>query len=400
MKQQIPFSKEISLAFENDPPGQWLSVLPKGCIRLSSGYPAPALVPSEEIKSAVVQLLSEEGDLPLQYIGSPRVPKLKEMIKERLAGRDVVVAEDELLVTAGACQGIDLIARVMLDKDAVVAIEAPTYMEALEVFQNYTDHFISVPVDEQGLQTERFAELLSNRKEQGLPLPRILYTIPTSQNPTGTTMSLERRKHLLLLAEEYGFFILEDDAYGELGFAKEPRLLKAMDKQDRVLHIGSFSKVVAPGMRIGWVAGPAELITTLGWFKKDIGHPFTQSTLAAFLEGSDFDKRLVSLSSTYQSKCMAMLSALKDFLPPSVSWYVPEGGYFVWVKVPGANTTDLLPEALNAGVSFVPGKYFFLNQEEGNEYLRLSFSYASKEEIVKGVQLLGEVVALDFRKDT
>ncbi|MDN7242778.1 PLP-dependent aminotransferase family protein [Planococcus sp. N028] len=393
VKQQFPFSKDISLAFKNDPPGQWLSVLPEGCIRLNSGYPAPPLVPSKELKSAVVRLLDEEGDLPLHYIGSPRIPKLKEWIQKRLASRDVHVSEDELLVTAGACQAIDLIARVLLDADTVVAIESPTYMEALEVFRNYTEHYLGVPVDANGLQTEIFEEMLRDRKEKGLPLPRILYTIPTSQNPTGTTLSLERREHLVALAEQYDFLILEDDAYGELGFTDKPRLLKAMDRYNRVLHIGSLSKVVAPGMRVGWVAGAEELITTLSWFKKDLNHPFAQATMASFIESTDFDERLNHLSATYHSKCKAMLSALEQHFPDSVSWYAPEGGYFVWVEVPGIDTAELLPKALAAGVAFVPGKYFFLNQEEGKHYLRLSFSYASEEEIERGVQLLGEVLS-------
>ncbi|TWT01484.1 PLP-dependent aminotransferase family protein [Planomicrobium sp. CPCC 101079] len=392
MKQQIPFSKDIELAFKNDPPGQWLSVLPKGCIRLSSGYPEPALVPSKELKESVANLLDAEGDLPLQYIGSPKIPELKKIIQERLAARGVMVSDEELLVTSGACQAIDLIARVLLDDEALVALESPTYMEALEVFRNYTERFMDVPVDEDGLQTEIFAEMLKDRKRQGLPLPRILYTIPTSQNPTGTTMSQERREHVLALAEEYGFLILEDDAYGELGFKENPRLIKELDRHNSVLHIGSFSKVVAPGMRIGWVAGAEELITTLNWFKKDLHHPFAQSTMATFLETIDFDERLKHLAASYQSKCETMLQALQEFLPPSVSWYVPEGGYFIWAKVPGIDTVELLPKALAAGMSFVPGKYFFLNPEEGTEFLRLSFSYASEEEIVQGIRLLGEVV--------
>lgn len=392
MKQEIPFSKEIKLAFKNEPPGQWLSVLPAGCIRLNSGYPEPKLVPSQELKAAVSSLLSEEQDLPLQYMGSPSVPRLKEIIRERMAKRGVVIEDEELLVTSGACQALDLIARVLLDDETLVAIESPTYMEALEVFQNYTEHFLGVPIDKEGLDTERFAEMLQERKAKGEVLPRILYTIPTSQNPTGTTLSQERRAHVLELAEEYGFIILEDDAYGELNFAENPRLIKALDRHNRVVHIGSFSKVVAPGMRIGWAAGAEELITVLNCFKKDIHHPFAQASMTAFLENNNFDERLDFLSAVYRSKCAAMFAAMKEFLPESVTWYVPKGGYFIWVKVPGIDTANLLPKAMAAGVSFVPGKYFFLNQDEGTEFLRLSFSYANEEEIKTGVQYLGEVL--------
>lgn len=392
MTTEIAFSKDIGLAFKNDPPGQWLLALPEGCIRLSSGYPEPALVPSEELKSAVVQLLEEEKDLPLQYIGSPRVLQLKRFIQKRLAERGAAVSDEELLVTSGACQAIDLISRVLLDDEAVVAVEAPTYMEALEVFKNYTDQFMDVPVDKDGLDTGRFAEMLSARKEAGLVLPRFLYTIPTYQNPTGTTLTLERRQHLLALAEEYDFIILEDDAYGELGFAGRPQLLKALDTNNRVVHIGSFSKVAAPGMRIGWAAGPKEIIKAMGWFKKDLSHPFAQASMAALIENMDFDEHLHFLTASYQSKYAAMIAALERFLPQPVSWYGAGGGYFIWVKIPGADTSEILAAALSNGVSFVPGKHFFLNPQKGEEFLRLSFSYANEEEIIQGIRLLGEAI--------
>ncbi|MDJ0331494.1 MULTISPECIES: PLP-dependent aminotransferase family protein [Planococcus] len=392
MKTAFHFSKDIEMAFKNDPPGQWLSTLPPGCLRLSSGYPDPALVPSKEIKLAVTRLLEEEGDLPLHYMGSPRIPQLKKFLQKRMAQRGVELALDELLITSGACQAIDLIARVLLDNEAVVAIESPSYMEALEIFQNYTPHYMTIPIDENGLQTELFADMLKDRKEKGQPLPRLLYTIPTYQNPTGTTLSLERRQHLLELAEQYDFVILEDDAYGELGFQDVPHLLKAMDPTNRVLYVGSLSKVVAPGMRIGWVVADKLLIEPLSWFKKDLDHPFDQATMASFLEVTDFDQHLHALTNVYASKCQTMLLALEKFLPPEVSWFVPKGGYFVWVKVPGVDTSKILSEAFDAGVSFVPGKYFFLEQQEGLQYMRLSFSYATEEEIGKGVELLGQVI--------
>lgn len=396
MKKSFHFSKDIEMAFKNDPPGQWLSTLPPGCLRLSSGYPAPALVPSEDIKLAVARLLDEEQDLPLHYLGSPRVPQLKEFLRQRMEQRGVAASSDELIVTSGACQAIDLIARILLDKEAVVAVESPTYMEALEIFQNYTEHYMTIPIDKSGLQTELLADMLADRKEKGQPLPRLLYTIPTYQNPTGTTLSEGRREHLLALAEQYDFLILEDDAYGELGFHDSPRLLKARDTNNRVLYVGSLSKVVAPGMRIGWVVADSQIIDPLNWFKKDLSHPFDQATMAAYIEATDFAGHLKALANAYESKCSSMLSALEEFLPPAVSWFVPKGGYFVWIKIPGVDTSKLLPEALAAGVSFVPGKYFFLDQQEGLEYLRLSFSYANEEEIVKGIELLGQVAGVNI----
>ncbi|WP_442600302.1 aminotransferase-like domain-containing protein [Neobacillus sp. D3-1R] len=389
------FSEKISSALKNDPPGAWMPNLPAGCIRLSSGHPDPEVVPATELKKAVATLIEEEKDLPLHYTGSPRIEGLKKLILKRLSERGMMINETELIITSGACQAIDLIARIFLDSDAVVAVESPTYMEALEVFQNYTKQIISVPVDERGLLTEQLEALLVERKRDGLAIPRFLYTIPTFQNPTGTTMTKERRKHLLQLAAEFDFLIVEDDAYGELSFSEPSVPLKAMDSSGRVLHVGSLSKVVAPGMRIGWVAGASEFIHALSWFKKDLDHPFAQSSMAAYLENLDFEKQLDSLRDIYRRKCTAMVRSLAEFLPDSVTWYVPDGGYFVWVKIPGVDTSELLTQALEQGVSFIPGKYFFLEPEDGAEYLRLSFSYANEEQIEKGIRRLGQLVSVN-----
>lgn len=390
MKMEAYFSKYIKDALQKTPPGEWMFDLPDKCIRLNSGFPAPDLVPAQALKDAVAHLIDEEGDLPLHYVGSSKFDGMKEYVEQRLVERGI--KDGDVLITSGACQGIDLISRIFMDDQTLIAVESPTYMEALEVFQNYTEHFMSIPVDEHGLQTEQFEKVLAERKKNDLPLPKLLYTIPTFQNPTGTTMTTERRKHVLELSEKYNFLIIEDDAYGELYFQEQSVPLKAMDHHGRVLHVGSLSKVVAPGMRIGWVNAPKEVITALGWFKKDLDHPFAQAAMASFLENTDMKKRLRMLRKTYSEKCDAMTSALENYMPSSVSWHIPEGGYFVWVFMKDADTSKLLPYALDEGVAYVPGQYFFLDQADGKEFLRLSFSYANRDEIVNGVQKLGEAV--------
>ncbi|WP_425383169.1 PLP-dependent aminotransferase family protein [Rossellomorea oryzaecorticis] len=394
MNPESFFSKDIKPALQNDPPGEWMPKIPDDCIRLSSGYPDPELVPVDELKNSVMKLLEEEKDLPLHYLGSQKVEDLKSFIQNLMVDRSMLNDNDEVLITSGACQGIDLIARTLMDDETVVAVEAPTYMEALEIFQNYTKHFISVEVDEHGLRTNRLEALLADRKRKGLKLPRVLYTIPTFQNPTGTTMTEERRKHLMKLAVEYDFLVIEDDAYGEVYFEQGMKSLKSLcgGADPRVLYVGSLSKVVAPGMRIGWVAADQVFIRALAWFKKDLDQPFAQASMGSFLENVDLEKHFTNLRKVYGDKCDLLLSELEKHLPDSVSWYVPKGGYFVWVKVPGVDTSKLLEDAVEVGVSYVPGKYFFLNQEEGLEYLRLSFSYASEGDIVEGVKRLGKVI--------
>ncbi|PFN96901.1 aminotransferase [Bacillus sp. AFS076308] len=392
MKIDSFFSNNIKKALKNNPPGEWMPELPEECIRLSSGYPDPALVPSQQIKEAVAKLIEEEQDLPLHYLGSPRIDLLKQQIQKRLHQRGMKVHERELLITSGACQALDLIARVIIDEESVVAVEAPTYMEALEIFQNYTKQIINIPVDENGLQTSLLEEVLKERTQKGLPLPRILYTIPTAQNPTGTTMDLERRKHLLKLAGEYDFLILEDDAYGELSFGDSPIPLKAIDTEGRVLHVGSLSKVVAPGMRIGWIAGSEEFISAFAWFKKDLDHPFAQASVASYLEEIDFEERLNMLKEIYRKKCDTLINALQIYFPESVTWYMPSGGYFVWVHIPGLDTSELLVRSLVKGVSFIPGEYFFLNPQDGTEFFRLSFCYEGEAEITEGIKRLGQLL--------
>ncbi len=387
------FPDHVKAALANDPPGAWIPHIPDGCIRLSAGYPAPSLVPVEQIRAAVSRVVEQEGHLPFQYLGSPRMGKLRHQVRQRLLERGMPVGEDELLITAGGCQAIDLVARALLDAKSLVVVEGPTYMEALEIFRNYTQNILTVPVDEHGLQTDALEEILRERRQAGLATPAFLYTIPSFHNPTGTTMPLARRRRLLELAEEFNFLIVEDDAYGELWFGEQPVPLKALDTAGRVLHIGSLSKVVAPGMRVGWIAGPKPLVSAAAWFKKDLDHPFAEATMAAYLEGVDLAERLSVLRDSYRRRRDWMVQALQQFMPEYVTWHVPEGGFFVWLRVAGADTSSLLEQAIQAGVAYVPGKYFFANPRNGLEYLRLSFSYLEAEAMREGVRRLAELLA-------
>jgi 2-aminoadipate transaminase len=392
MNYESLFPTNVKSALMNDPPGAWMPQLPEPCIRLSAGYPAPELVPSEQVKSAVNRLIHEESDLPLHYLGSPRLDVLRAQLQERLKHRGIDIRERELLVTSGGCQAIDLIAKVLLDHTCVVAVEAPTYMEALEIFRNYTNQIVSIPMDELGLQTDVLETMLMERRDAGLPMPRFLYTIPSFHNPTGTTLPTERRLKLLKLAEAFDFLIVEDDAYGELSFAHAPVPLKAMDRSRRVVYVGSLSKVVAPGLRVGWIAGPQPLVHACSWFKKDLDHPFAQATMAVYLQDVDFAKRVEALRAAYRKRRDTMVRALDTYMPAFVSWHVPQGGFFVWLHIPEIDTTKLLNKSLDRGVSFVPGQYFFANQADGRHFLRLSFSYVDEEQMVKGVQTLGQLL--------
>lgn len=392
MNFQRFFPETIRQALTGNPPGAWMPTLPVGCIRLSAGYPAPELVPAELLGHAVTRLIAMEGSTPLQYLGSPSAAALPGLIRKRLSDRQMIVGEDELLITAGAFQALDLVARILLDREAVVVVEAPTYMEALEVFRNYTTQVVDIPVDQDGLCTDELAAWLHNQAADGRPMPRLVYTIASFHNPTGTTLSYERRKQLLKLAEDYDFLIIEDDAYGELYFSDPPPTLFSQDTHHRVIHVGSLSKVVAPGIRIGWAVGPNEIITAMGWFKKDLDHAFIEATTAVFLSDIAWADHLSVLRAAYRDRRDVLLDAVGTLLPSHVTWYVPSGGYFLWLHVPGHDTGALQHVALSAGVAYVPGKHFFTNPDDGRHFLRLSYSYLQSEQMVTGVERLARVL--------
>ncbi len=379
-------------ALRYDPPGAWMPPLPPGVIRLSAGFPFPAVVPGRELAAATAAVLEAEGDKPLQYLGSKAMASLPQIIARRMAERGMAVAESELMITNGGCQGIDLAARALLGPSALVAVEAPTYMEALEIFRNYTPNIISYPVDGDGLKVDALAADLERRRREHQPIPKLLYTIPSFQNPTGATMPLARRQALMALAEEYDFLILEDDAYGELSFGDPPTPLKALDAQGRVIYLGSLSKIIAPGIRVGWAAAPAPLIQAMWLFKKDLEAPLTMAATATYLSAIDLGERVAALRPRYKERRDLAVAALQHHMPAGVTWLVPDGGYFLWIHTPGVDTGELLQRALAAGVVYVPGRHFFWDDGRGREYLRISYSYLEPEEIEQGIALIGRLL--------
>jgi 2-aminoadipate transaminase len=388
------FPPEVRRALAYEPPGTWIPPHVPGAVRLNAGYPFPESVPVTELAAAMQALLAAEGDRPLHYSGSPAMNRLPALLAARSAARGMPVGEGEMLVTAGAAQVLDLTARALLGPDDLVAVEAPTYMEVLEIFRNYTPHMLSYPVDAGGLVVEALADDLAERRAAGRRLPKLLYTVASFQNPTGATMSLARRQRLLALAEAYDFLILEDDAYGELAFGAVPVPLRAVDpvRANRVIYAGSLSKVVGPGLRVGWVTAAAPLVTALSLYKKDLEHPLTQAITAQYLADVDFGARVDWLRGQYRARRDAMLGLLGQYMPAGVTWRVPDGGFFIWLETPAVDTAALLPEALRAGVGYVPGKYFYFDAGAGREALRLSFSYLALDQMEQGVAALGRVL--------
>lgn len=317
--------------------------------------------------------------------------RLPGLLASRSAQRGMLVGDGELMVTLGGAQVLDLAAHALLGPDDLVAVEAPTYMEALETFRNYTPHIVSYRVDDGGLDVDALAADLAGRRAANRPVPKLLYTIASFHNPTGTTLSLERRRKLLTLAEEYDFLILEDDAYGELAFGEVPVPLKALDTAGRVIYAGSLSKVIAPGFRLGWVHAAKPLVDAMFLFKKDLEAPFAHAVATTYLGSIDFGARVAHLRNAYRERRDLMLEGLRRYMPPAATWTVPQGGYFVWVRIPGVDTGALQEAALEEGVAYVPGQYFYFSPGEGRDYLRLSFSYIPAEKMERGLAILGRL---------
>ncbi len=362
-------------------------------VSFTGGLPAPELFPKEALQRAFSQAILEDTARSLQYGPVEGIPELRTFIAQRLVRRGIEVSPDDVLITSGSLQGLNLVGQLLLDSGDVVVTEAPTFMGALGAWASHMPHYLSVPVDEDGLRLDVLEELLRTSDRP----PKFVYALPTFQNPTGVTLSLERRRGLLQLAQRYGFWIVEDDPYGELWFdegAPEVPPIRALPGADEhVLYLGSFSKILAPGLRLGFTLASGGVMHRLRRAKR--GTDFHTETLAQFgvarlVSRDDFDleAHIDGLRRTYREHRDAMLDALETSFPSGSTWTRPAGGFFLWLELPsGQRALDFHPLALQEGVSFIPGPAFYPNGG-GNNALRLSFSSNRPDRIVEGVQRL------------
>ncbi|MBS2029426.1 MAG: PLP-dependent aminotransferase family protein [Deltaproteobacteria bacterium] len=359
-------------------------------LSFAGGLPAPELFPVEAIARAHAETLARSGEQALQYSVTEGYAPLRAWISDRLARRGTTVGVDNILVTTGSQQGIDLVAKVLLDPGDVVAVENPSYLAALQVFSGYEASFEVVGSDDAGMRVDELEALIARRK------PKLIYIVADFHNPKGTTLSLERRLALVKLAAKHQIPILEDDPYGELRFRGErlPSLM-ALDEAGVVVQLGTFSKTLAPGMRIGWLAGSTQLVRACTTAKQAADlHSATlaQRAAATLLETFDYDAHVEKIRAVYGERCLTMLGALEKHLPPGSRWTRPDGGLFVWVRLPsGLRAEELLVPAVEQKVAFVPGSPFFAAEPE-RETLRLNFSNRPSELIELGMERLGRVV--------
>jgi len=372
--------------------GDWQSLIAADAVPLGFGFPDPETFPRTELTAAVEAVFEESAADVLQYDTDRYADRLEAFVAERERARGV---DDDAAVTLtnGAMHAIDTISRAFLSPGDVVAVEEPTFVGALRVFRNAGAEVVGVPVDEQGLDVEAFAELLRNREQRGEALPTLLYTTPTFQNPTGTTLPRARRERLLDLAAEYDLAVLEDDAYGELWYDGEPEPpLAALDGGERVLRVGTFSKTIAPGLRLGWVIGPEQGVAAVDTLAAGGSNTFTRSVTGWYCDAGHFEAALPTLRETYERRRDRMLDSLAAEMPAGATWTEPGGGFFIWVELPdGVDADAMLEDALDDGVAYLPGSLFYAGEGPSNR-LRLSFSFATPGEIETGVARLADTV--------
>lgn len=361
-------------------------------ISFAGGLPAPELFPIEEMKNVVVEVLEKSGQAALQYSATEGFNPLRKQIVKILNRREIQDIDfEQILITNGSQQGLDFAGKVFINPGDIIICESPTYLAAVSAFQAYQAEFVEVTMDEEGMIMEELEKALAAH-----PDAKFIYTIPDFQNPTGRTMSLERRKRLIALANQYDIPVVEDNPYGELRFDGEPLpAIKSLDVEGRVIYLGTFSKTFAPGLRIGWVAASTEIITKFIIVKQGAdlqANSMVQRDAALFIEKYGLEQHVEKLKVVYRRRRDLMVESIKQFFPPEAMSTYPEGGLFLWVGIrEDLDTKEIFQEAVKEKVAFVPGHSFFPNGGHTN-FMRLNFSNMPEEKIVEGIKRLGKVL--------
>ena len=362
-------------------------------ISLAGGNPASELFPADELSKIAGKILMTSPTVALQYGTTDGYPKMKDCAIARAKEAGAYNEGDGVLIMTGANQGIDLTAKAIINKGDKIIVESPSFIGSLNAFRTYECELVGVDVEADGMDISKLEEALKAN-----PDAKLLYTIPTFQNPTGTTMSLEKRKKVLELASEYDLLIMEDNPYGDLRFAGEDLpTLKSLDTEGRVVYCGSFSKILSPGMRLGYVIGPPKLLEKVEMLKQvnDVHTPMlTQMMCVQFMKKYDINKYIAKNRKLYKEKCDTMISAMEEYFPKGkVEWTVPEGGIFLWCTCPTiTDVSVVVNKALEKKVAIVPGSNFAIDQSLPSNKFRLNFSSASKSDITEAIKRLGEVL--------
>jgi 2-aminoadipate transaminase len=372
-------------------------------ISFAGGLPAPELFPIEEVKAACDVVLSELGPRALQYSTTEGYAPLREMLARHMARYGIKVDVDNIIITSGSQQALDLIGKLLINPGDRILTENPSYLGAIQAFTAYQAQYVTVPIDDDGLQVAHLEAALRTG-------PKFMYILPNFQNPAGVTLSLTRRYDLIALAEEYGIPIIEDDPYGQLRFEGEHiKPLVVLDAEyegcegngsytGNVIYTSTFSKTLAPGLRLGWIVAPKDVVFRLVQMKQGTDlhtSSFDQMVAYEVAHGGFLDKHVRHIREVYRQRRDLMLHTMEETFPHEVRWTHPQGGLFLWATTPEAiDTTDLLKDAIQQKVAFVPG-YSFHPNGGGRNTMRLNFSNAGEDSIVEGIRRLS--VALKQR---
>ncbi|NMM36167.1 MAG: PLP-dependent aminotransferase family protein [Glaciimonas sp.] len=357
-------------------------------ISFAGGLPSPATFPIEQMRAAFDKVLSNQGRVALQYGPTDGYLPLREWIANSLSIPGSVIVPDQVLMVSGSQQALDLLGKVMIDEGSRVLVETPSYLGALQAFSVYGPKFVSVDTDDAGLLPSSVAVM-----GQGACM---LYALPNFQNPTGRSLSVARRQELVEICARLGLPLIEDDPYGALSYRAEPQPKMLNMNPDGVIYMGSFSKVLTPGIRLGYVVAPLPLVRKLEQAKQAADlhtAQLTQMAVYEVIKDGFLDKHIPTIRTLYAGQCQAMLAALEEFFPAGVHWTRPEGGMFTWVTLPKhIDSKKLLDQAIAHNVAFVPGAPFYANAPVSNT-LRLSFVTVPPEKIREGIAILGKLIA-------
>ena len=365
----------------------------KKIISLTGGSYDPSSLPIEQIKTVFAEAPAEAWQEMLQYGSNVGSGRLRAELSRFMAEAGVEAdPQSEVIVMTGSQQALDLISRLFIDPGNIIVVGSPTYLQALSAFRQFGPEFCVVPVDRDGMDTDALEAELRRLASEG-KTPKLLYTVPSFQNPTSTVLTRERRLRMLELAEEFDFLIVEDNPYGYISFeGAMPTPIKALDKSGRVIYMSTFSKIVSPGLRIGWVAARKEFVTKMAVAKGNVDictDGLSQYVAAELLRRGVVGEQILKMIDIYRRKRDLMLEAMEAHFPEEAEWNEPKGGLFLWVKMPeGVDTSKMLMEAVHSGVAYIPGSNFFADPSISN-YLRLNYSFPSEDDIVEGIRILG-----------
>ena len=368
-------------------------------ISFGGGMPAPEVFPIEEFTAACDKVMRDLGPQALQYSSTDGYKPLRELVARHTARYGIETSPENILITSGSQQALDLLGKILINPGDRILVESPTYLGALQAWNSYGAEYVTVPMDKHGMYTDALEAALRSG-------PKFIYVLPNFQNPTGVTLAVERRIRLIELADQYGVPIVEDDPYGQLRYEGEhlPSVV-TLDNQFRgncdacyrgnVIYLSTFSKILAPGLRLAWVVAPPEVISKLVQAKQGADlHTATFNQLVAYevAKGGFLDRHIKVIRDVYRTRRDTMLAAMDGYFPPGVDWTHPEGGLFLWGTLPeNLNSTDVLKAAIEQKVAFVPGASFF-STGGGHNTMRLNFSNATPEKIMEGISRLGRVL--------